>query len=386
MQVTIHKDTVPDRVFEKIRHVREHFFIGVKGKVKPIKKAPRGAEIVPQEIRILGVMNRSVPFRLLGRKIPGIEQRLDIRAVDLRRPQAHAIFKIRHTVLQSIREFFVKEGYLEVQTPKIIASTTEGGAALFPLLYYDKEAFLAQSPQLYKEQLVGAFEKVFEIGPVFRAERFRTQRHLSEITSVDMEEAYVTYEDIMKVLETLTCHIVKRVSEQHQEELAAFEHQLIIPELPFKRYTYADVLQMLQNEGAEVNWGDDYSTIELQILEKSTPHFYFITDWPTISKPFYIKPIDEESEISESFDLMHGSLELASGGSRLNEKNVLVERLKEKGHDPELFKYHLQVFDYGLPPHAGFGLGLDRLMMILCKQENIREVVLYPRDQRRLTP
>ncbi|MCP8310926.1 MAG: aspartate--tRNA(Asn) ligase [Candidatus Methylarchaceae archaeon HK01M] len=386
VQITMHKDKIPRSVLEKVKNIREHSSIGIRGIVKSIDKAPHGAEIIPEEMCILGIAQRQPPFSLFGGKMASIDKRLDIRVLDLRRPKAQAIFRIRHTVLKSIREFLIKKGYIEVSTPKIIATATEGGAALFPILYYDKEAFLAQSPQLYKEQLVIPFEKVFEIGPIFRAEESRTLRHLSEIVSIDVEEAFVSYEDIMRLIEQMIYHTVKEVRERCSSEMEFLGHELPVPKVPFKNFTYKDVLEILEKEGTTVNWGDDLSTQSLKVLGKIIPEFYFITDWPTFMKPFYIKPKGDKQDICESFDFMHGSIELASGGSRVSSKRLLVKRLKEQGLEPKLFRYHLRVFDYGMPPHAGFGLGLERLMMVLTWQENIREVTIFPRDRSRLTP
>ncbi len=386
VQVTIHKNNVPESVVAKLKEIQEQSFVGIRGKVKSTEKAPHGAEIVPDEIKVLSIPHCLAPFKLYKQRLPNIEKRLDLRAIDLRRPQPKAIFKIKHVALQSIRSFFSGQGYLEVETPKIISTATEGGAALFPLLYYNKEAFLAQSPQLYKEQLVGALEKVFEIGPIFRAERSRTMKHLSEATSVDLEEAYVNYEDVMKTLERVITFTIAEVLDKCKDELSLLKVKLKVPQMPFKSYTYDEILKLLSDEAIEVTWGNDLFVSELKALEKKLPDFYFIKDWPTSSKAFYLKAKDDKPEICESFDLMHGSLEISSGGSRIDQKQALVEKLKERSFDPAAFEYHLKVFDYGMPPHAGFGFGLDRLMMVLCKQKNIREVVLYPRDQRRLIP
>ncbi len=386
VQITAHKDKAPSSILEKLKNLCEHSSIGVRGIVKSINKAPRGAEIIPEEIRILSIAQRQPPFSLFGGKMPSIDKRLDIRVIDMRRPKAQAIFKIRHTVLKAIRDFLIGKGYMEVSTPKIIATATEGGAALFPLLYYDKEAFLAQSPQLYKEQLIMPFEKIFEIGPIFRAEESRTLRHLSEVISIDVEEAFVSYEDIMNIIEQMICHIIETINDKCGEEMKLLKRRPMIPKAPFKRFTYDDTLKMLEREDIIINWGEDLSTQPLKILGEILPQFYFIKDWPTSIKPFYIKPRDDKQDVCESFDFMHGSIELASGGSRVSSKRLLVKRLKEQGLKPKLFEYHLKVFDYGMPPHAGFGLGLERLMMVLTGQENIREVTMFPRDQFRLAP
>jgi aspartyl-tRNA synthetase len=386
IQVTAITGKTSEKMLTKLQSLSLHSVIAIKGKVKSISKAPQGAEIIPEEIKILNTSEIKPPFSIFGGELPGIDKRLDMRSLELRRPKPQAIFRIRHTTLVSVREFLSNNGYLEVQTPKIIASATEGGASLFPVLYYDKEAFLAQSPQLYKEQLTMCFEKVFEIGPIFRAEPSRTLRHLAEIVSIDLEEAYVSYEDVTKTLEKLVQHTMKTVADKCEEETKELGITITVPKLPFKRYTYTEIINVLQETGFKINWGADLSTSALKKIGEIYPDFYFINDWPTASKPFYIKPKSDKPEISESFDLMAGSLELSSGGTRVSSKRLLTNRLKDQGLKPKLFEKHLDLFDHGMPPHAGFGLGMDRLMMILTQEENIREVTLFPRDRLRLTP
>ncbi|MBI2936694.1 MAG: aspartate--tRNA(Asn) ligase [Thaumarchaeota archaeon] len=386
VQVTVKTGKTPESVLKRVETLTPHSVVAVKGKVKAIDKAPNGAEVSPEEMRVLNVATKTPPFSLFGGELPNIDKRLDIRSLELRRPKAQAIFRIRHTALAAIRDFLSSTGHLEVQTSKIIASATEGGASLFPVLYYDKEAFLVQSPQLYKEQLTMSFEKVFEIGPVFRAEPSRTLRHLAEIISIDVEEAYVSYTDVMETLEKLVHHTMKTVAEKCKSELKELGVEVEIPKLPFKRLTYTEVIDILHDAGDRTAWGEDISTAATKKISEIYPSFYFITDWPTDAKPFYIKPRTDKPEISESFDLMKGSLEISSGGTRLSSKKLLTKRLKEQGLKPRTFEYHLKLFDYGMPPHAGFGMGLDRLMMIITKEENIREVTLFPRDRLRLSP
>jgi aspartyl-tRNA synthetase len=252
-------------------------------------------------------------------------------------------------------------------------------------MYYNKEAFLSQSPQLYKEELVGALEKVFEIGPIYRAEQFRTLRHLSEIISIDLEEAYVDYEDVMKVAEEMVKRIVEDVVTQRREELELLKQRLEAPSLPFKRYTYDEVLKELDEKGIEATWGEDIPTQHLKEID-GMEGFYFIKDWPDTAKPFYIMPREDNPQLTESFDLMYDGLEIASGGTRVSSRDLLAQRLERKGFDPGKFQYHLEIFEYGMPPHAGWGLGFDRLIMTITGQRNIREVVLFPRDPTRLIP
>lgn len=386
LQVAVRRGAVPEPVVRVVEEVREHSSLGVRGVVRAIDKAPRGAEVVPEEVRVLSVPERQPPFKLFARRLPRIDKRLEVRAIDLRRPRARAIFQVRAEVLKAVRDFLDREGFLEVNTPKIIASATEGGAALFPLLYYDKEAFLTQSPQLFKEQLVMPFERVYEIGPAFRAEPSRTLEHISEFVSIDIEAAYLDYQGVMEVLDRLVHHVVNWVEERCQEELGLLEVDLDRVDGEFPRYTYEEVLELLRRKGLAIEWGEDLSSQALDLLGGELAGYYFITDWPTQAKPFYIAPRQDRPELSESFDFMKGGVELASGGTRISSKARLVERLEAQGLNPKSFEFHLRVFDYGMPPHAGWGLGLERFLMALLKVNNIREVTLYPRDQYHLTP
>lgn len=385
-QVTTIKGRASDEMLEKIGSIGEQTSIGVRGTVKKIAKAPNGAEVIPAEIKILNVAKKKPPFSIFGGSLPSIDKRLDIRAVDLRREKAQAIFKIQRSLLRSLRDFFVDAGYLEVRTPKLISTATEGGASLFSVLYYNRPSFLTQSPQLYKEELVMPFEKIYEIGPAFRAEESRTQKHLSEITSIDIEEAYVDYRDVMDTLEALIRRASKDVAESCSKEFEKLKREPVQVPARIERVTYGDAIREIGRSREGISWGDDVTGPDGEELAKSHPGFYFITDWPTSSKPFYIKPKTTEPKVSESFDLMFGSLELASGGTRVTSRASLVKRLKDQKLKPQAFEYHLDAFDYGMPPHAGFGLGLERLMMALTGEENIREVTLFPRDKLRLTP
>jgi len=387
IQLTIPVKEAEPQLLEKVERLRKQCVIGVRGRVRAYEKAHRGVEIIPSEIKILGVAEHPLDLDPTGRIPADLDVRLNARILDLRRPEGLAIFKINHHVLRAVRDFLEGEGFLEVQTPKIIATATEGGAALFPIVYFDREAFLAQSPQLYKEQLTSVFEKVYEVAPYFRAEESRTVRHVAEFTSIDIEMAFATVEDVVDLLERLIVYVVAYVKAKCASELETLKVNLKIPPTPFKRYTYDEVLELLAERGLKIPWGEDIPTPGLRMLGSLHPEtYYFILDWPTESKPFYIKPKDGNPKLCEAFDLMYGMLELASGGTRIHEKGLLVERLKSQGLSPESFKHHLRVFDYGMPPHAGWGLGLNRLVMALTGRENIRECILFPRDRDRLTP
>ena len=386
IQVILKKGEYPAFLESEISNIRDHTAIAIKGKVRTEPKAPNGIELIPNDFRILSLANKNSPIVIQSRKGVGIDTRLDLRAVDLRRPYLQSIFNIRYTVLNSCREFLRQEGFIEVNTPKIIATATEGGATLFPIFYYDREAFLTQSPQLYKEQLTMAFENVFEIGPIFRAEPSRTNRHLSEATSIDVEKAYVDYNDVSEILERMILFLWNEIKDKNKSHLEYLKIQLPDLSFPFKRYTYSVLIEKLQRSGQSIEWGDDISQQKLSKLDdEDMKLFYFITDWPTSIKPFYVRPKSTGTEC-ESFDLMYGDLELSSGSTRIHNKDELIERMKKQGLNIDAFDFHLKVFDYGMPPHAGFGLGLERLMMSMCGVDNIRDVVLFPRDIDRLSP
>ena len=386
IQVILKKNEYPTSLSSEIPKIREHASIAIKGKVRSEPKAPNGIEIIPVDFKILSLANKKSPIVIQSRKGVGIDTRLDLRAIDLRRPYLQSIFSIRYTLLNSCREFLRKEGFIEVNTPKIISTATEGGATLFPIFYYDREAFLTQSPQLYKEQLTMAFENVFEIGPIFRAEPSRTNRHLSEATSIDIEKAYADYNDIMEILERMIHFLWDEVKDKNKLHLKYLKIELPDLSFPFRRYRYSDLIEKLQNAGESIDWGDDISQQKLRNLDDNdVKNFYFIIDWPTSIKPFYVKPKSTGTEC-ESFDLMYRNLELSSGSTRIHDKQELIERMKKQGLNTDAFDFHLKVFDYGMPPHAGFGLGLERLMMSMCSVDNIRDVVLFPRDIDRLSP
>lgn len=386
VQVTAPKKKVSEDVLKKVDSLTPQSSVAVKGRLVEVKQAPRGIEIIPQSLKIFNIAATPLPLDPYGRVKADLDTRLDSRFLDLRSPRSIAIFKIRNVVVQTIRNFLTSQGFIEVHTPKIVATATESGAALFPISYFDREAFLSQSPQLYKEILTGVFERVYEIGPIFRAEEHDTRRHLNEATSVDIEAAFMEEEGVMKILESLIALVFEKVENACAGELEVLQHRLKKPKLPFPRISYTQALEMLGEAGIKLRWGEDFSTQAEKKLAELIGGAYFIVDWPTDIKPFYIMPRSEKPEICRAFDLMYEDIELSSGGMRIHLEELLVEQLKRKGLNPENFESHLKNFRYGVPPHAGWGLGLDRLVMVLTNATNIREVVLFPRDRQRLTP
>ncbi|MHA1293454.1 MAG: aspartate--tRNA(Asn) ligase [Promethearchaeota archaeon] len=386
-QITMKKGIVSDEVFEKAK-VGYQYCIMVKGKVKSFQKAPGGVEIIPSEIKILNKTPDKLPIDMTGETISELDLRLNHRALDLRSLRNQAIFEIRGEILRSIRRFLFNHDFTEITTPKIIGSATEGGTELFPIIYFEKEAFLTQSAQLYKEQLSGVFEKVFEISDCFRAEKSHTRRHLCEIFTLDIEMAFSNMEDILKILEELIYNVIRDIREKKMNALKylKMEKKTILPEIPFPRYKYEEIIELVNNKyNFNLEFGEDISTEAYRKLGEELKDYYYITHWPMSIKPFYIMP-SKDPKYSESFDLQKGWLELTSGGTRVHNKEQLISALKDKGLSPEAFESHLNTFDYGMPPHAGVGLGIDRWLTIICGLEDIREAVLYPRTPDRLIP
>lgn len=357
----------------------------VAGTVQKSKAKDFPVEVKVSELVILTKAVHPLPIDPTGRVESAFDKRLDARALDLRNPRVAAIFRLRSAGLKVVRDTLRDEGFVEVNTPKIIGSASEGGANLFGFDYFKRKAYLAQSPQLYKEQLTLGLDRVFEIGPYFRAENSHTVRHLTEFTSIDIEAAFLDYEDVMDIVERLVGNVIRDFNDNHKAELAAAGAQEIKLG-KIDRLTYEQCLDELAKEGEKLQFGDDLSDAALRKLGEVHKGFYFIMDWPLKLKPFYIHEKDDNAKLSKSFDLQHGYLELVSGGRRLHDPERLKSRLVEQGLNPASFSEHLKAFDWGMPPHSGMGLGYDRLLMVLTGSQNVRDVVLYPRDTDRLTP
>jgi len=375
-----------DDVMKSIEDITRQSVVRVTGKIQDTKARDFECDIKADGIDVLTKAVHPLPIDPIGRLESHIDNRLNSRALDMRNQKTASIFKVRHHVLASLRKTLTEKKFIEITTPKIIGSASEGGANLFSLDYFGKQAYLAQSPQLYKEQMTIGLERVFEIASFYRAEKSHTGRHLSEFTSVDIEAAFMDYTDVMNVLEDLVLNTFKYVSENCKEEQEILGNEITIPDSPFKKITYSEALEELNRKDVKLEFGDDLLDSHLRIIEENHPGFYFITDWPIKLKPFYIMEKEDAPEISESFDLQFGYLELSSGGSRLHNPEKIKARLSEQDLDHTKFSEHLQAFDWGMPPHAGWGLGLERLLTVILGIDNVREVILYPRDPERLKP
>jgi len=391
VQACAKKGVVNPEVLNKIDSLTRESVVLLKGILKEQKNAPNGYEIIPNDLEIISAANTPLPLDVTEKVDASIDTRLDNRFMDLRKPESAAIFKLRDKILESGRKFLRENKFIEIHTPKIIASASEGGTELFPIAYFDKEAFLAQSPQLYKQMMMATgFDRVFETAIYFRAEPHDTTRHLNEITAFDCEMAFIDNEENIKdVLGGLFLSILKAVSDT--EELKIAGGSVSVPE-SIRSFTYDECIDFLEEKGKKIPWGVDIDTEGERMLgdilkEKFNCEIYFITKYPLKIKPFYTAPenFDLNDKYSRSFDLEYRGVEISSGGQRIHKYDLLVNRMKSMNINPENFKFYLDAFRYGMPPHGGFGLGIDRMLMQMLNT-TIKEVVLFPRDRHRLTP
>lgn len=393
VQVTLPKKFVPAEVFETAKALSKESVVVVRGKLQAMDKAPGGVEVIPSQIEVLSTAASPLPLDPTEKVPANLDTRLDHRVLDLRKPRIAAIFKIRARALKAAREHLISQGFLEVHTPRIISTASEGGTELFPISYFEREAFLAQSPQLYKQMLMGTgFDRVFEIATYFRAEEHDTIWHLNEITAIDCELAFISgYEDVLRVIEGLIRAMIREVKEHCAEELELLGVELKEPPERFPRLSYEEVLSLLEEEAnLKLPFGEDLTTEAEkklgEIMRQRGHELYFVTRFPLEAKPFYTMPDSENPELSASFDLEFKGREIISGSQRIHDYDLLVQRIKAKGLRVESFSSYLEAFKYGMPPHGGFGMGIERFLMLLLDLPNIREAVLFPRDRHRLEP
>jgi aspartyl-tRNA synthetase len=389
IQVTIPKKKAGEAVLAAIKAVSRESVVRVTGTVKAMEKAPGGRELVPDTFDILSLSESPLPLDVVEKVPAELDTRLDARFLDARRPRVAAVFRIRSAAMHAITSYFDKNGFTNITTPKIVAAATEGGTELFPIAYFDREAFLNQSPQLYKQMMMAAgFEKVYEIGPIFRAEEHNTTKHLNEATSIDIEVSFADHNDVMQILEDLIVETYRHVQETCADQLANLEiADFAVPKAPFPRLPYAEAIEIAKKKITEpIQYGDDIGSAAERAIGEEMGGHYFITDWPTEIRPYYAMPYENDPSICKAFDLMHPRMELSSGAERVHQHDLLVRQIAKKGLNPESFEFYLRPFRYGMPPHAGWGLGAERLVMTMLGLSNVREAVLFPRDMHRLVP
>ena len=386
VQVTAPKSKVSTHLLSQIGQLHQEDVVAVKGKVVPSKIAKRGLEVIPDQMEVLNRAETPLPLDPRGVQNTLLETRLNWRVLDFRSEESQAIFRIQSRILQSFREFFLSRSYVEVQPPVIIASASEGGAELFSLKYFEKDAYLAQSPQLYKQMCAISFEKVFAVMPIFRAEKFEEPTHLNEVRQMDIEQAFATDAEVMSVLEEYLAFCIEAVRGFCTEELRKLGRNLEPLRLPLRRVRYSEAIDTLRKSGEEIEIGMDFSkTQEKKLASLVGDEAFFITHWPAELKAFYAMP-DIDGKTCHAFDLIFNGLEISSGTQRIHLPDLLEKRLVAKGLNPEGFRSYVDAFRYGAPHHAGWSIGLERLTMKITARDNIRETTMFPRDRNRITP
>lgn len=378
-----------------LKSLKEGATIEVQGVVAKEDRAPNGFEVRLTDIKVLSMpsYDTMLPIPISKWKLKtSLETKLSLRPISLRNIRERAIFKIQEGIVRGFRDFMFEQKFTEVRTPKIVAGNAEGGANVFKLEYFGKKAFLAQSPQFYKQTMVGVYDRVFEVAPVFRAEKHNTTRHLNEYTSMDFEMGYIDgFEDIMEMEQSMLDYTFKFLEKEYSKELQILEVKLPdVSKIPTVRF---DEAKQLVSEKYDRKIRNPYDLEpEEEILigkyfrEEYGSDFVFVTHYPSKKRPFYAMDDPTDSKFTLSFDLLFKGMEITTGGQRIHNYEEQVAKMVERGMDPEDFTNYLMIHKYGMPPHGGLGIGLERLTMRLLDEQNVRETTLFPRDVSRLEP
>ncbi|MCB2358072.1 aspartate--tRNA(Asn) ligase [Clostridium estertheticum] len=366
--------------------------ISIVGEVKEDKNTLNPYEIVIEEFEIINSVTEELPIEINKATLDiNLDTMLDNRVLSLRHEKINSIFKIQNLIVQGFREFLSKEGFTEIFTPKIVAEGAEGGTEVFELKYFENKAYLAQSPQFYKQMMVGAgFERVFEVAHVYRAEEHNTSRHLNEYISMDCEMGFIEDEkDIMDLEENLIIFIINKISQEGEKYLKILNVDLPKLNTKIPRIKFSEALEILSTEYNKLDLDGDLDPDAEKLIckyskEKLGCDFIFLTHYPRKKRPMYTMPLGETE--THSFDLLFRGVEITTGGQRIHDYNMLIENIKYKGLTPQVYHNYTSAFKYGMPPHGGLAIGLERITAQLLGLENVREASLFPRDRTRLAP
>ena len=376
-----------------IRDLKEESAVEVMGVVKAEERAPQGFEIRLKEIRVLSQPAEPLPLAVSKWKLnTSLETKLSLRPISLRNVRERAKFKIQEGIVRGFRDYLLSQGFTEIRTPKIVARGAEGGSNVFKLEYFNKKAELGQSPQFYKQTMVGVYDRVFEAAPVFRAEKHNTTRHLNEYTSLDFEMGYIdSFRDVMDMETGMLQYVMRLLEQEYKKELDMLG--VTLPEvgrIPAVRFDQAKELVSRKYDRKIRNPYDLEPEEELLIgryfKEEYGSDFVFVTHYPSKKRPFYAMDDPEDPKFTLSFDLMFRGLEVTTGGQRIHDYREITDKMEKRGMDPEDIASYLMIFKYGMPPHGGLGIGLERLTMRLLDEQNVREASMFPRDVTRLEP
>ncbi len=376
-----------------LKDLKEESAVEVTGVIALEERAPQGFELRLTGIRVLSEPAETMPIAINKWKMnTSLETRLSLRPVSLRNVRERAKFKIQEGIVRGFREFLSSQGFTEVHTPKIVSRGAEGGANVFKLNYFNKKAELGQSPQFYKQMMVGVFDRVFEVAPVFRAEKHNTTRHLNEYIGLDFEMGYIdSFEDVMAMETGFLKYTMELLKSEYKKELDMLGIDLpSISQIPHVRFAEAKQL-VSEKYNRKIRNPFDLEPEEEVLIgryfkEEYDSDFVFVTHYPSKKRPFYAMDDPEDTNVTLSFDLLYKGLEITTGGQRIHDYQMILEKMEKRGMDPEDIKDYLMIFKYGMPPHGGLGIGLERLTMRLLDEQNVRETSLFPRDVTRLEP
>ncbi|WP_373243343.1 aspartate--tRNA(Asn) ligase [Lacrimispora indolis] len=376
-----------------LKNLKEESAVEVTGVIALEERAPQGFELRLTGIRVLSEPAETMPIAINKWKMnTSLETRLSLRPVSLRNVRERAKFKIQEGIVRGFREFLSSQGFTEVHTPKIVSRGAEGGANVFKLNYFNKKAELGQSPQFYKQMMVGVFDRVFEVAPVFRAEKHNTTRHLNEYIGLDFEMGYIdSFEDVMAMEAGFLKYTMELLKAEYKKELDMLGIDLpSISQIPHVRFAEAKQL-VSEKYNRKIRNPFDLEPEEEVLIgryfkEEYDSDFVFVTHYPSKKRPFYAMDDPEDTSVTLSFDLLYKGLEITTGGQRIHDYQMILEKMEKRGMDPEDIKDYLMIFKYGMPPHGGLGIGLERLTMRLLDEQNVRETSLFPRDVTRLEP
>lgn len=377
----------------ELSEIREGDYIHVTGQIKDEERAPHGKEVRLSTIRHLSHVSCPLPLPIDKWKLnTSLEAKLDRRSLSLRNIRERARFRIQEGIVRGFRDFLYEQGFTEIHTPKIGAKSAEGGANMFRLSYFHRPAVLQQSPQLYKQMMVGVFDRVFETGPVFRAEKHNTRRHLNEYTSLDFEMGYIhSFLDICAMETGFLQYTMNLLEKEYSKELKLLDITLPdVGKIPYVRFDEAKRL-VSEKYNRKIRNPFDLEPEEEELIgkyfkEEYNADFVFVTHYPSKKRPFYAMDDPEDTRYTLSFDLLYHGLEITTGGQRIHDLNMLEEKIQAKGMTEEGLEQYLDAFRFGMPPHGGLGIGLERLTMQLLGEDNVREACLFPRDMSRLEP
>jgi nondiscriminating aspartyl-tRNA synthetase len=391
-QVVLPKEEEPSELNEAVSALTVESAVTITGTAIADERVKLGGlEVRLEKLEVDSLAEPELPIA----PDSALDKRIDWRFLDLRRPARRLIFEVQTTAEHAMREYWRRESFIELHTPKFMGSASESGAELFKVEYFDGVAYLAQSPQFYKQMAMAAgFGRVFEVGPVFRANPSFTSRHDTEFTSVDVEIAWIdSYEDVMAFEEAWLAHVLARVKETHGESIeATFDTEVVVPSVPFPRVTLEHAKELLREHGHEAPGPEDdldppsERALSAIVKEQHGHEFVFVTDYPTTVRPFYHMRHADRPNLTKSFDLLWRGIELTTGAQREHRYRQLLAQAEDKGVDVGPIEYYLNFFRFGAPPHGGFGFGLTRLLMQLLGQENVREVTFLYRGPHRLEP